>query len=99
VPRPQTARNCGSYSFDARIKILTEVHCSHQYLSSDPKKNLPRPLQRPQTTHKLQQIVSMDADISKTIKDRELGFYSHGRSASLLREYATTTLWRTQFLR
>jgi len=41
----------------------------------------------------------MDADISKTIKDRELGFYSHGRSASLLREYATTTLWRTQFLR
>jgi len=29
------AQNCGSYSFDARIKILTEMYCSHQYLSID----------------------------------------------------------------
>jgi len=28
--RPQTAQNCGSYSFDARTKILTEMYCSHQ---------------------------------------------------------------------
>jgi len=27
----QTAKNCGSYSFDAREK--TEMYCSHQYLS------------------------------------------------------------------
>jgi len=33
----------GSYSFDARIKILTEMYCSHQYLSID-LKNLPCPL-------------------------------------------------------
>jgi len=39
-----TAQNCGSYSFDARIKILTEMYWSRQYLSIDPKKNLPRPL-------------------------------------------------------
>jgi len=31
--RPQTAQNCGSYSFDARIKILAEMYCFHQYLS------------------------------------------------------------------
>jgi len=29
------AQNCGSYSFDARIKILTKMKCSHQYLSID----------------------------------------------------------------
>jgi len=34
------AQNGGSYSFDARIKILTEMYCSHQYLSIDPKKVL-----------------------------------------------------------
>jgi len=28
----------GSYSFYARIKILTEIYCSRQYLSIDPKK-------------------------------------------------------------
>jgi len=28
----------GCYSFDARIKILTEVYCSLQYLSIDLKK-------------------------------------------------------------
>jgi len=39
VPRtPQTAQNGGSYSFSAKIKILTEMYCSHQYLSIDPKK-------------------------------------------------------------
>jgi len=36
--RPQTAQNCGSYSFDARINI-TEMYCSHQYLSIDLKIN------------------------------------------------------------
>jgi len=30
--------HCGSYSFDARIKILTEMYCSHQYLSIYQKK-------------------------------------------------------------
>jgi len=35
--------NCGSYSFDARVKILTKINCSYQYLSIDPKKSLPRP--------------------------------------------------------
>jgi len=29
-------QNCGSYSFDARIKILTEIYCYDQYLSIDP---------------------------------------------------------------
>jgi len=42
VPRPllcpQTAQNSSSYSFYARIKILAEMYCSHQYLSIDPKK-------------------------------------------------------------
>jgi len=40
----QTAQNCGSYSFDARVKILTEKNCYHPYLSIAPKKTLPRPL-------------------------------------------------------
>jgi len=31
-------KNGGSYSFDARIKILIEMYCSRQYLSIDPKK-------------------------------------------------------------
>jgi len=39
----QAAQNCGSYSFDARIK-LAEMYCSHQYQLIDPKKNLPRQL-------------------------------------------------------
>jgi len=30
MPRPQTAQNCGSYGFDARINILTEMYFSHQ---------------------------------------------------------------------
>jgi len=30
--------HCGSNSFDGRIKILTEMYCSQQYLSIDPKK-------------------------------------------------------------
>jgi len=69
-PRPQTAQHCGSYTFNARIKILTEIYCFHQYLSIDPKKSL----HRPQTAHKLQIIVNMTADISETIIGRELGF-------------------------
>jgi len=36
--------NCGSYSFDAKINILAEMYCSHQYLSIDP-----RPFYRQQT--------------------------------------------------
>jgi len=44
---PQTAQDCGSYSFDARIKILAVIYCSYQYLSIDPKKSLP--VKRPQT--------------------------------------------------
>jgi len=76
--RPQTAQNCGSYSFDARIKILIEMYCSYQYLSIDSKKKFATPTisptNRPQSTHKLQKIVSMNADISETIKDGELRF-------------------------
>jgi len=45
---PQAAQNCGSYRFDDRIQILTEMYCSHQYLSIDLKKSLPLPLKRPQ---------------------------------------------------
>jgi len=48
----------------------------------------------------------MNADISETIKDRELGFQIYIRSlvrrANMLREHATptnrTNLWRSQFL-
>jgi len=49
------------------------MYCSHQYLLIDPKKSLPRPLYSPQTANKLQKIVNLNADISETIKDRELG--------------------------
>jgi len=61
------------------------------------------------TAHKPQKIVGMNADISQTLKDRELGFqikfHRFVRSASLLREYVTPTLtpsnrtylWRPQF--
>jgi len=62
------------YSFDARVKILTEMNCSHQYRSIVPKKSLPRPLQSPQAAHKLLKIVYMNADVSENIKDRKLGF-------------------------
>jgi len=44
------------------------MYCSHQYLSVVQKKSLPRPL------YKLNKIVNMNADISETSKDRELGF-------------------------
>jgi len=43
-------KNWDLYSVDDRIKILTEAYCSYQYLSIDPKKSLPRPLKRPQTS-------------------------------------------------
>jgi len=46
--------------------MLTEIYCSYQYLSTDPKKVF--------NAHKLQKIVSMNADISETIKEGELGF-------------------------
>jgi len=44
--RPQTAQNCSSYRFDARLNILAEMNCSdqfyrlipRQYLSVNPKK-------------------------------------------------------------
>jgi len=44
TPTNRGSTNCGSYSLDARLKILTEIYCSRQYLSIDPKKKLPRPL-------------------------------------------------------
>jgi len=50
------------------------MYCSYQYHRLTKKKSLPRPLQRPQTAYKLQKIVGMNADISETIKDRELIF-------------------------
>jgi len=49
--------------FDAREKLLTEMNCSQQYLSIDPKK----------TPTNFKKIVNMNVDISETIKDRELG--------------------------
>jgi len=33
-----------------------------------------RRVPRPQTAHKIEKIVNMNADISETIEDRELGF-------------------------
>jgi len=49
------------------------MNCSYQYLSIDPKK-----FATPSLTHinayKLKKIVSMNADISENVKDRELGF-------------------------
>jgi len=95
-----------SYQFNARIQIVTEMCCSHQYLSVNTKKSLPRP----QTAHKIQNIAGMNANISETIKDRKLDFRirlsSLVHSASLLHEDATLTLtptnrpnlWRQQFL-
>jgi len=56
--RPQAAQNCGSYSFNTRINILTALHCTHHSLLIDSKKSL----QRPQTSK-----VSMNADITETI--------------------------------
>jgi len=44
LQHPQTAQSCGSYSFDARIKVLAEILFVSQYLSIDPKESLPRPL-------------------------------------------------------
>jgi len=38
------------------------------------QQKLPRPLKRPQTTHKLQKIANINVDILETIKDGELGF-------------------------
>jgi len=48
------------------------MYCSHQYLSIEPKKpHAHINAHRPPTNLKI--IVSMNADISETIKDRELG--------------------------
>jgi len=46
------------------------MYYSGQYLSIDPKKVCNAHFK----AHKLQKIVNMNADISETIKDRELGF-------------------------
>jgi len=70
---------------------MSDLINSNQYLSIDPRRGR---LPRPQTAHKLQKIVDMNAYISETIEDRELGFQifrSLVRSASLLREHATPT--------
>jgi len=45
------------------------MDCSHQYLSNNKKKVYHALF----NAHKLQKIVVMNADISETIKDRELG--------------------------
>jgi len=34
---------CDAHSFHARLKLLTEMYCSRQYLLIDPKKSLWRP--------------------------------------------------------
>jgi len=60
-----SAKNCGSYSFKicdahnfrATIKILTEMYASHQYLSRDPKKSLPRDPKFATPTLTLQKVV------------------------------------------
>jgi len=69
--RCQAYSSCCSYSFDARIQILTKMYCSHQYLSIYPKKSLHPHF----NAHKLQKIVYMNADISEDIKIRELRFH------------------------
>jgi len=40
--------------------MLTEMYCSHQYLSIGPNKSLPRP----KAAHILQKIVYINADIA-----------------------------------
>jgi len=37
-------RNTTVCYLNKRIKILTEMYCSYQYLWIDPKKSFPRPL-------------------------------------------------------
>jgi len=58
VARPQTTQNCGSYSFNARTKILTQIYCFYQYISIDPKKVCHAHF----NAHKLQKTVNMNAD-------------------------------------
>jgi len=50
------------------------MFCPHQYLSINPTKSLPRPLLGQQSAQKLEKIINMNANISETIEDRELGF-------------------------
>jgi len=64
LSRPQT------YSFNARINILTAFYISYQYLSIDPKKIFHDIF----NAYKLKKVALMNADISDTIEDRELGF-------------------------
>jgi len=45
------------------------MYCPHQYLSIDPTKVD----HAHSNAHKLQEIVNMNADLSETVKDRELG--------------------------
>jgi len=47
------------------------MYCSYQYLSID-KKKFATPNSTPSKRHKLKKIVSMNADISETFKDREM---------------------------
>jgi len=45
------------------------MYCSHEYLSIDPKKVWHAHF----NAHNLQKIVNMNAEISETINDREMG--------------------------
>jgi len=49
--------------------MLTEIYCSRQCISINSKKVCHAHF----NAHKLQKIVSMNTDISETIKDREMG--------------------------
>jgi len=75
VPRPllspQPALKYGSYIYNARWDILTQMCCSRKYPLIDLKKCFHMflgPTNRPQTS----KIVHMNADISKTIKAKKL---------------------------
>jgi len=67
---PRTAQNCGSFSFDGRIKTLAAMYCSYQYLSINPQKDCHAHF----NAHKLQKIENMNAGILETNQSRELGF-------------------------
>jgi len=75
------------------------MYCSYQYLSIDPRKKLPRPLERLWADHKLQKTLNIYGDFSETITiekwDLRFKLRSLVRSANLLREYATPTLTPT----
>jgi len=72
IPELITQRKFVSATCHDHSKILTEMHCSHQYLSIDPTKVCDAHFNAHKPAHKLQKIVNMNVDISETIKDREL---------------------------